>query len=190
MDQVAGEIDIDIERLYRELLLPRLIEEKMLRLIRKGRLSKWFSGYGQEAVAVGCTLALEPTDYILPMHRNLGVWTARGVPLLPLFCQLFGKEGGFTKGRDRSFHFGLPEKRIIGMISHLAAMLPVACGLGLASKLKGEGFVALSFVGEGATREGDFHEALSLASVWKLPVLFVVENNGYGLSTPANEALP
>lgn len=190
MDQVAGEIDIDIERLYRELLLPRLIEEKMLRLIRKGRLSKWFSGYGQEAVAVGCTLALEPTDYILPMHRNLGVWTARGVPLLPLFCQLFGKEGGFTKGRDRSFHFGLPEKRIIGMISHLAAMLPVACGLGLASKLKGEGFVALSFVGEGATREGDFHEALSLASVWKLPVLFVVENNGYGLSTPASEALP
>ncbi len=184
------EVDTDIKTVLRALLLPRVIEEKMLRLIRQGRLSKWFSGYGQEAIAVGCTLALREDDYLLPMHRNVGLWTARGVPLKPLFCQLMGKDGGYTKGRDRTFHFGLPEKRIVGMISHLAAMLPVACGLGLAAQLKGEDFVALAFVGDGATREGDFHEALNLAAVWKLPAIFVVENNGYGLSTPTDEALP
>jgi len=178
------------EDLYRALLLPRLIEEKMLRLIRQGRLSKWFSGYGQEAIAVGCAYALEDADYLLPMHRNLGVWTTRGLPLEKLFCQLMGKQGGYTKGRDRTFHFGLPEKNIVGMISHLAAMLPVADGLGLAAQLSGEKRVALAFVGEGASREGDFHEALNLASVWKLPVIFVVENNGYGLSTPTRNALP
>lgn len=179
----------ELTRLYRHLFLPRAIEEKMLRLIRQGRLSKWFSGYGQEAIAVGCTLALEEHDYLLPMHRNTGVWTTRGVPLRRLFCQLMGKEGGYTNGRDRTYHFGLPEKRIIGMISHMAAMLPVACGLGLASKLKGEQFVALCFAGDGGTREGDFHEALNLAAVWSLPVLFVVENNGYGLSTPTEDVL-
>ena len=162
----------------------------MLRLIRQNRLSKWFSGYGQEAIAVGCAWALEERDWVLPMHRNLGVWTTRGVPLRPLFCQLMGKAGGFTGGRDRTFHVGLPDKRIVGMISHLGAMYPVACGLGLAAQLDGTGAVACAFLGEGATREGDFHEALSLAAVWKLPVLFVVENNGYGLSTPTDEALP
>lgn len=180
----------DLKALYRALLLPRVIETRMLRLIRQGRLSKWFSGYGQEAIAVGCTWALEDRDYILPMHRNLGVWTTRGVPLRPLFCQLMGRAGGFTKGRDRTFHFGLPDQRIIGMISHMAAMLPVACGLGLAARLQQEDFVVLAFTGESGTREGDFHEALNLAAVWKLPVIFVVENNGYGLSTPAHEAIP
>lgn len=159
-------------------------------LIRQNRISKWFSGYGQEAIAVGCTWALHPADYVLPTHRNLGVWVTRGVPLLPLFCQLMGKDGGYTKGRDRTFHFGLPEKRIIGMISHMAAMLPVACGLGQAFQLKGEDGVALVFCGDGASREGDFHEALNLASAWKLPVIFVVENNGYGLSTPTSDAVP
>ncbi len=162
----------------------------MLRLIRQNRLAKWFSGYGQEAIAVGVTWALEERDWVLPMHRNLGVWTTRGVPLRPLFCQLMGRAGGFTHGRDRTFHFGLPEHRIVGMISHLGAMLPVADGLGLAAQLKGSGNVACAFTGEGATREGDFHEALSLAATWRLPVLFVVENNGYGLSTPTAEALP
>lgn len=181
--------NLDLKALYRALVLPRTIEEKMLRLIRQGRLAKWFSGYGQEAVAVGSTWALEAGDYILPTHRNLGVWTTRGVPLKPLFCQLMGKQGGYTKGRDRTFHFGLPGKRIVGMISQVAAMLPVACGLGLAVKLKGAGGVALAFVGDGATREGDFHEAVNLASVWKLPVLFLVENNAYGLSTPVEEAV-
>ena len=180
----------DLLAIYEQLYVPRAIEEKMLRLIRQGRLSKWFSGYGQEAIAVGCALGLEERDYILPMHRNTGVWTTRGVPLRPLFCQLMGREGGFTKGRDRTYHFGLPERRIVGMISHMAAMLPVACGLGLAAQLHGERFVALCFAGDGATREGDFHEALSLAGIWTLPVLFVVENNGYGLSTPVEEAVP
>lgn len=180
----------DLRALARALLVPRAIEDKMLRLIRQGRLSKWFSGYGQEAIAVGCAWALEARDYLLPMHRNAGLWTTRGVPLKPLFCQLMGKEGGYTKGRDRTFHFGLPERRIVGMISHLAAMLPVACGLGLAARLKRTDVVALALVGEGATREGDFHEALNLAAVWKLPVLFVIENNGYGLSTPVREAIP
>ena len=180
----------DLEALARALFLPRAIEEKMLRLIRQGRISKWFSGYGQEAIAVGCAWALDSRDHLLPMHRNVGLWTTRGVPLKPLFCQMMGKKGGYTNGRDRTFHFGLPERRIVGMISHLAAMLPVACGLGLAAQLKEEGTVALALVGEGATREGDFHEALNLAAVWKLPVLFVIENNGYGLSTPTSEAIP
>lgn len=174
----------ELRSLYKALTLPRVIENKMLNLIRQGRLSKWFSGYGQEAIAVGCTWALEDEDYLLPMHRNLGVWTTRGVPLKPLFCQLMGREGGYTKGRDRTFHFGLLERNIVGMISHLAAMLPVACGLGMAARLNGRDRVALSFVGEGATREGDYHEALNLAAVWKLPVIFVVEHNKYGLSTP------
>ena len=179
--------DHDLDALYRALLLPRTIEEKMLRLIRQGRISKWFSGYGQEAISVGATWAADKQDYLLPMHRNLGLWTTRGVELDPLFCQLMGREGGFTKGRDRTFHFGLPERRIVGMISHLAAMLPVACGLGLAAQLKEERFAALAFVGDGATREGDFHEALNLAAVWNLPVVFIVENNQYGLSTPVQE---
>ncbi len=180
---------LDPARLYEALYLPRAAEEKMLRLIRQGRISKWFSGFGQEAIAVGSTIALDAHDYVLPMHRNLGVWTTRGIELRPLFCQLMGREGGFTNGRDRTFHFGLPSHRIVGMISHLAAMLPVACGLGLASNLKQEGFVAVAFVGEGASREGDFHEAMNLAAVWKLPVIFVLENNGYGLSTPTREAI-
>jgi 2-oxoisovalerate dehydrogenase E1 component len=184
------DLDLDLPALYRAMMTPRLIEEKMLRLIRQGRLSKWFSGYGQEAIAVGTAFALTPEDTILPMHRNLGVWTTRGVPLRPLFCQLMGKEGGFTKGRDRTFHFGIPEYGIVGMISHLAAMLPVADGLALGAKLDGADRVAVAFTGEGATREGDFHEALSLAAVWKLPAIFIVENNGYGLSTPTSQALP
>ena len=181
--------NIDVDALYRALATPRAIEEKMLHLIRQGRISKWFSGYGQEAIAVGTAWALHEQDYILPMHRNLGVWTTRDVPLRPLLCQLFGREGAFTEGRDRTFHFGLPEQRIIGMISHMAAMLPVACGLGQAFQYKQEDAVALAFCGDGGTREGDFHEAMNLAAVWNLPVIFLVENNGYGLSTPTYEAL-
>ncbi|MCY4171699.1 MAG: dehydrogenase E1 component subunit alpha/beta [Bacteroidetes bacterium] len=167
-----------------------MIEEHMLRLIRHNRISKWFSGYGQEAIAVGTTWALNDQDVILPLHRNLGVWTTRDIPLQPLFCQMMGKDGGFTKGRDRTFHFGLPEKRIVGMISHLGAMLPVACGIAQAAQLKGTQDIAVVFCGDGATREGDFHEACSLAGIWKLPIIFIIENNGYGLSTPTNEALP
>jgi 2-oxoisovalerate dehydrogenase E1 component len=184
----AATLDADrLRRLYRALLLPRLIEEKALLLLRQGRLSKWFSGMGQEAIAVGVAFALEPEDWILPLHRNLGVFTTRGVDLGRLFRQLFGKDGGFTKGRDRTFHFGLLDKRIVGMISHLGAMLPVADGLALAAQLRGERRVAAVFSGDGGTSEGDFHEAVNLAAVWKLPVLFVIENNQYGLSTPVSE---
>jgi 2-oxoisovalerate dehydrogenase E1 component len=177
----------ELLRLYRALLLPRLIEEKMLVLLRQGRLSKWFSGIGQEAIAVGVTAALREDDVVLPMHRNLGVFTTRDLDLPRLFRQLLGREGGFTKGRDRTFHFGHLEKGIVGMISHLGAMLPVADGLALAAQLQGRDRVAAAFTGDGATSEGDFHEAVNLAAVWKLPVLFVVENNQYGLSTPAHE---
>lgn len=173
--------------LYRNLLLPRRIEERMLNLLRQNKISKWFSGIGQEAIAVGVASVLNDKDYILPMHRNLGVFTTRGVDFYKLFCQLFGKADGFTGGRDRSFHFGVMEHRISGMISHLAATMPIADGLALASKLKGSDFVAVSFCGDGATSEGDFHEALNLAAVWELPVIFVIENNGYGLSTPTDE---
>lgn len=176
-----------LRALYRALLVPRLIEEKALLLLRQGKLSKWFSGMGQEAIAVGVAAGLEPDDWILPMHRNLGVFTTRGVDLARLFRQLFGRDGGFTRGRDRTFHFGLRESHIVGMISHLGAMLPVADGLALAAQLKGTRQVAATFTGDGATSEGDFHEAVNLAAVWKLPVLFVIENNCYGLSTPADE---
>jgi 2-oxoisovalerate dehydrogenase E1 component len=176
-----------LRELHRALLLPRLIEEKALLLLRQGRLSKWFSGMGQEAIAVGVTAALREDDWILPMHRNLGVFTGRGLDLGRLFRQLFGKDGGFTRGRDRTFHFGVPERHIVGMISHLGAMLPVADGLALGSQLAGTRRVAAAFTGDGSTSEGDFHEALNLAAVWKLPVLFVIENNQYGLSTPVSE---
>lgn len=173
--------------LYKNILLPRRIEERMLKLLRQNKISKWFSGMGQEAIAVGVTSALENDDYLLPMHRNLGLFTTRGVDLYRLFCQLLGKADGFTQGHDRSFHFGVPKKRIVGMISHLAATMPVADGLGLASKLRDSGFVACSFCGDGATSEGEFHEALNLAGVWELPVIFMIENNAYGLSTPTSE---
>jgi 2-oxoisovalerate dehydrogenase E1 component len=173
--------------LYSSILKPRLIEEKMLILIRQGKVSKWFSGIGQEAISVGITAALDKDEYILPMHRNLGVFTTREIPLHRLFSQWQGKANGFTKGRDRSFHFGTQEYKIIGMISHLGPQLGVADGIALANKLKKNGKVTAVFTGEGATSEGDFHEALNIAAVWDLPVLFVIENNGYGLSTPTNE---
>lgn len=173
--------------LYRALLKPRMVEEKMLVLLRQGRISKWFAGIGQEAIAVGVTSALEQDEYIFTMHRNLGVFTTREVPLERLFCQWQGKLPGFTKGRDRSFHFGTPEHHIVGMISHLGPQLSFAGGVGLASNITGEGKVTVAFTGEGGTSEGDFHEALNVASVWNLPVIFVVENNGYGLSTPTSE---
>ena len=173
--------------LYKRLLKPRLIEEKMLVLIRQGKVSKWFSGIGQEAISVGITAVLDKDEYILPMHRNLGVFTGRDIPLFRLFSQWQGKASGFTKGRDRSFHFGTQEYKIIGMISHLGPQLGIADGIALANKLKKNGKVTAVFTGEGATSEGDFHEALNIASVWDLPVLFVIENNGYGLSTPTSE---
>lgn len=173
--------------LYRNMLKPRLIEEKMLILLRQGKISKWFSGIGQEAISVGVTMAMDNDEYILSMHRNLGVFTTRKIPLYRLFAQWQGKASGFTKGRDRSFHFGTQQYKIVGMISHLGPQLGVADGIALASKLKDKNQVTAVFTGEGATSEGDFHEALNVASVWQLPVLFCVENNGYGLSTPTNE---
>ncbi len=173
--------------LYKSILKPRMIEEKMLILLRQGKISKWFSGIGQEAIAVGVSSALEQEEYILPMHRNLGVFTTKGVPLNRLFSQFQGKMNGFTKGRDRSFHFGSQEHKVVGMISHLGPQLGVADGIALANKLKDNKYVTAVFTGEGGTSEGDFHEALNVAAVWDLPVIFIVENNGYGLSTPTNE---
>ena len=183
-EMLTKEILLD---LYKKLLKPRLIEEKMLILIRQGKVSKWFSGIGQEAIAVGVTSILQPDEYILPMHRNLGVFTSRNIPPYRLFSQWQGKANGFTKGRDRSFHFGTQEYNIVGMISHLGPQLGIADGIALANKLRKENKITAVFTGEGATSEGDFHEALNVASVWDLPVLFIIENNGYGLSTPTRE---
>lgn len=173
--------------LYKELITPRLIEEKMLILLRQGKISKWFSGIGQEAISVGAVQALSEDEYILPMHRNLGVFTGRKMPLNRLFAQFQGKLSGFTKGRDRSFHFGSKEHYVVGMISHLGPQMALADGIALAHTLKEEKKATLVFTGDGASSEGDFHEALNVAAVWNLPVIFVIENNGYGLSTPSHE---
>ncbi|HTF19018.1 MAG TPA: dehydrogenase E1 component subunit alpha/beta [Chryseolinea sp.] len=179
--------DQQLLHLYSALVRPRLIEEKMLILLRQNKISKWFSGIGQEAIAVGLTAALEADEYILPMHRNLGVFTTRQIPLHRLFAQWQGTMMGYTKGRDRSFHFGTNEHHLVGMISHLGPQNGVADGIALASKLKGEKKVTVVFNGDGGTSEGDFHEAVNVAAVWDLPVIFVIENNGYGLSTPSSE---
>lgn len=179
--------DEELLAIHEALVTPRLIEEKMLILLRQGKISKWFSGIGQEAISVGAALALEKEEYILPMHRNLGVFTTRGVPFQRLFSQFQGKINGFTKGRDRSFHFGTQDYNIVGMISHLGPQLGIADGIALSHLLKKEEKVSLVFTGDGGTSEGDFHEAVNVASVWKLPVVFVIENNGYGLSTPSRE---
>ncbi len=183
----SGLSDSGLRELYTQLLKPRLIEEKMLIYLRQGKISKWFSGYGQEAISVGCAAALDEDEYIMTMHRNLGVFTTRKVPLDRLFAQFQGKSEGFSSGRDRSFHFGSNAHHIAGMISHLGPQLGVACGAALAEKLDKTGKCALAFTGDGGASEGDFHEALNVASVWDLPVIFVVENNQWGLSTPSNQ---
>lgn len=179
--------DKELRSLYKNILVPRLIEEKMLSQLRQGKISKWFSGIGQEAISVGVTMALKDEEFILPMHRNLGVFTTRKLPLDRLFAQFQGKEHGYTNGRDRSFHFGVKESRIVGMISHLGPQMGVADGIALAQKLGDENGVTAVFTGDGGASEGDFHESLNVAAVWNLPVMFVIENNGYGLSTPSSE---
>lgn len=179
--------DQELLSIYKALLLPRMIEEKMLVLLRQGKISKWFSGIGQEAISVGATLSLRSDEWVMPLHRNLGVFTTREMPLSKLFRQWQGNQDGYSKGRERSFHFGSPEHHICGMISHLGPQLTLANGAALAAKLKGESKVALAFTGDGGTSEGDFHEALNVAAVWDLPVIFIIENNGYGLSTPVDE---
>jgi 2-oxoisovalerate dehydrogenase E1 component len=183
----TGFDDNELIEIYRKLLLPRLVEEKMLIYLRQGKISKWFSGWGQEGISVGCAYAMNEDEYILPMHRNLGVFTTRNVPLPRLFAQFQGKMSGYTKGRDRSFHFGTQEHKLVGMISHLGPQLGIADGIALAAKLRNEQKSTLVFTGDGGASEGDFHESVNVASVWDLPVIFAIENNAWGLSTPSIE---
>jgi 2-oxoisovalerate dehydrogenase E1 component len=183
----TGFEDTELLEIYRRILKPRMIEEKMLILLRQGKISKWFSGWGQEAVSVGSAYAMDREEYILPMHRNLGVFTTRDIPLNRLFAQFQGKASGFTKGRDRSFHFGTQDYKIVGMISHLGPQMGLADGIALASNIRGQKKATLVFTGDGGASEGDFHESLNVASVWDLPVIFGIENNCWGLSTPSNE---
>jgi 2-oxoisovalerate dehydrogenase E1 component len=183
----TGFEDQELISIYKSILKPRLIEEKMLILLRQGKISKWFSGWGQEGISVGSALGMNDDEYLLPMHRNLGIFTTRGIPLNRLFAQFQGKMSGFTKGRDRSFHFGTNEYKVVGMISHLGPQLGIADGIALASNLKNEQKATLVFTGDGGASEGDFHEALNVAAVWDLPVIFGIENNAWGLSTPSNE---
>jgi 2-oxoisovalerate dehydrogenase E1 component len=179
--------DNELVALYKSILLPRMIEEKMLVLLRQGKISKWFSGIGQEAIAVGATMAMQPDEWIMPLHRNLGVFTSRKMPLSKLFMQWQGNKEGYSKGRERSFHFGSKEHHVCGMISHLGPQMAIADGVALAYKLRDDQKASLAFTGDGGTSEGDFHEALNIAAVWDLPVIFIIENNGYGLSTPTSE---
>ncbi len=183
----TGFEDAELKSIYKALVKPRMIEEKMLILLRQGKISKWFSGWGQEAISVGTTLGMDKNEFMFPMHRNLGVFTSRDIPLNRLFAQFQGKMSGFTKGRDRSFHFGSKEHKVVGMISHLGPQLALADGVALASNLRKEGKATIVYTGDGGASEGDFHEALNVASVWDLPVIFVVENNAWGLSTPSAE---
>ncbi len=183
----TGFEDKELISIYKAILKPRMIEEKMLILLRQGKISKWFSGWGQEGISVGSALGMNDDEYILPMHRNLGIFTSRGIPLNRLFAQFQGKMSGFTKGRDRSFHFGTNEYKVVGMISHLGPQLGIADGIALASNLKNEKKATIVFTGDGGASEGDFHEALNVAAVWDLPVIFAIENNAWGLSTPSNE---
>lgn len=197
METVLSERHIEFDRqgfedqelidIYKAIMKPRLIEEKMLILLRQGKISKWFSGWGQEGISVGAALAMKQEEFILPMHRNLGIFTTRGIPLSRLFAQFQGKMSGFTKGRDRSFHFGTKDYNIVGMISHLGPQLGIADGIALANKLKNNEQATIVFSGDGGASEGDFHEALNVAAVWDLPVIFAIENNCWGLSTPSNE---
>lgn len=182
-----GKSNQQLIQIYRELLLPRMIEEKMLNLLRQGKISKWFSGIGQEAISVGTVMAMDPEEYILPMHRNLGIFTGRGMTFHQLFTQWQGKKNGFSKGRERSFHFGSQAHKVVGMISHLGPQMGIADGIALAHKLKKENLVTAVFTGDGGSSEGDFHESINVAAVWDLPVIFIIENNGYGLSTPSSE---
>ncbi|MBA2761689.1 MAG: thiamine pyrophosphate-dependent dehydrogenase E1 component subunit alpha, partial [Segetibacter sp.] len=182
-----GLSDEQLINIYKKLLWPRLIEEKMLLLLRQGRISKWFSGIGQEAISVAATMALQQDEWIMPLHRNLGVFTSRNMPLQKLIKQWQGAQDGYSKGRERSFHFGSKEHYICGMISHLGPQLAIADGVALAYKINEQSKVSLAFTGDGGTSEGDFHEALNVAAVWDLPVIFIIENNGYGLSTPVND---
>ncbi len=172
-------------KMYYFMVLNREFENTILRLYQQGKVvGGAYSGYGNEATAIGSAFALEPQDYLFPMHRDIGAHFVRGQSVRAMMMQHLGRAGNLTRGRDGTGHYADPNLRIYGNISHLGAMIPVACGAALAGTMRGENAVALTYIGDGGASIGEVHEGLMMASAMKLPLVLIIENNQFAYSTP------
>jgi len=171
--------------IYRYLRMARECDNAILRLYKQGKIiGGAYTGYGNEATAVGSAFALEAHDYLLPMHRDLGAHLVKGQTVRNIFLQQLARGESLTGGRDGTGHYADPPLRIYGNVSHLAAMIPVAAGIALGSRMKKENAVVLNYIGDGGSNVGEFHEALNMAAVMQLPLVLIIENNQFAYSTP------
>lgn len=188
-----NEISISLSKeqylqLYYYMRLTREFEESILKLYRQGKIvGGAYTGNGNEATAVGSAFALEKLDYLFPMHRDMGAHLVKGQSLRNLMLQHLARGNSLSKGRDGTGHYADPSLKIYGNISHLGAMVPMACGVALASKLRKEKAVVLTYIGDGGANVGDIHESLAMASVMKLPLVLIIENNQFAYSTPVEK---